>query len=180
MTNPRQRPAFRTINWNGPATGEPVFVPGHPGTTDRLLTVAQLQRTAKYIHFWLLRNTELRGRLIQFSKQSPEHASMVADDRPIENSIKVRRKQLDALLDERLMARKTAEEDRAAREGRQMAGRMIHGAAGTSREARERDLSFPYVFIEQRAGFNSQLYTYAMALVRAASRAHQTQRRAPA
>ncbi len=34
---------------------------------------------------------------------------------------------------------------------------------------RERELAYPYVFIEQRAGFNSQMYTYAMMLVRAAA-----------
>ena len=40
-----------------------MFVSGHPGSTDRLLTVAQLksQRDA-FLPFWLLRYSELRGR----------------------------------------------------------------------------------------------------------------------
>jgi hypothetical protein len=166
---PAATPAFRKMDWKGPAVGEPVFVPGHPGTTDRLLTVAQLQRTAKYIHFWLLRNTELRGRLIQFSKESPEHASIAADDlASLENSIKVRRKQLDALLDERLMARKNTEE--AALRAKAGKWRGIDPWQQLATAAKhERDLSLPYVFIEQRAGFNSQLYSYALALVRAAA-----------
>jgi hypothetical protein len=166
---PASTPDYRKINWNGPAAAETVFVPGHPGSTDRLLTVAQLQREAKYIHFWLLRYTELRGRLIQFSSESPAHASMAADTLfTIENSIKVRRKQLDALLDERLMDRKKADEAALrAKAGKQSGTDPWDQVAKAAK--REQELSFPYVFIEQRAGFNSQLYGYAIALVRAAT-----------
>jgi hypothetical protein len=160
---------FRKVNWNGPAVGEPVFVPGHPGTTNRLLTVAQLEREAKFIHFWLLRYVELRGRLIQFSKESPKNASIAADDLfSIENSIKVRRKQLDALLDDRLMTTKKADEAALrARVGKLPGTDPWEQLAKAAK--RERELAIPYVFIEQRAGFNSQLYSYAMALVRAAA-----------
>jgi hypothetical protein len=166
---PASTPDFRKVNWNGPAAGEPVFVPGHPGTTDRLLTVAQLQRQAQYIHFWLLRYTELRGRLIQFSKESPAHASMAADDLfSIENSIKVRRKQLDALLDQRLMDRKRADEAALRAKAGKLPGEDPWEQVAKAAR-RERELAYPYVFIEQRAGFNSQLYGYAMTLVRAAA-----------
>ena len=42
--------------------------------------------------FWLLRFTELRGRLIQYSKSSPEAARTAKDYLDtIENTIKVRR-----------------------------------------------------------------------------------------
>jgi Peptidase S46 len=166
---PAATPDYRKIDWNGPRAGEAVFVPGHPGTTDRLLTVAQLQRTAKYIHFWLLRYAELRGRLIQFSSESPAHASMASDVLfSIENSIKVRRKQLDALLDDRLMSRKQTEEAALRAEAGVLPApdpwQQVAQAA-----QREQELSYPYVFIEQRAGFNSTLYGYAIALVRAAA-----------
>ncbi len=166
---PAVTPDYRRINWNGPAAGEPVFVPGHPGTTERLLTVAQLQNTARYIHNWLLRNAELRGRLIQFSKQSPAHASMAADRlSSLENLVKRRRKQLDALLDDRLMQRKLAQET----ELRTRAGTLPGADPWEQLEKavqREQELADPYVFIEQRAGFDSQLYRHAITLVRAAS-----------
>ena len=83
----------------------------------------------------------------------------------------MRRKQLDALLDERLMAPQDApRRQRCARSaGERCRGGDPWAAAGKSREARARDLSFPYVFIEERAGFNSQLFRYAAALVRAAA-----------
>ena len=52
-----------------------MFVAGHPGTTHRLLTVAQLKTQRDLVlPFWLLRYAELRGRLIQYSKTSHEAA----------------------------------------------------------------------------------------------------------
>ena len=43
---PASTPEHLTINWSGAAAGEPVFVAGHPGTTQRLLTDAQLRTRA--------------------------------------------------------------------------------------------------------------------------------------
>jgi hypothetical protein len=166
---PASTPDYRRINWDGPAAGEVVFVPGHPGTTDRLLTVAQLQRTARSIHHWLLRSSELRGRLIQFSRESPARASIAADMLlDIENLVKRRRKQLDALLDDRLMARKQAEEAELRARAGKLPGRDPWEQIALAAR-REQELADPYEFIEQRAGFDSKLYDYAITLVRAAA-----------
>ena len=45
------------FKWSGAAEGEAVFVSGHPGGTDRLLTMSQLkfQRDAQ-LPLWLLRS----------------------------------------------------------------------------------------------------------------------------
>lgn len=166
---PATTPNYRRIRWEGPSAGEPVFVPGHPGTTDRLLTVAQLRQTARYIHHWLVRNAELRGRLIQFSGESAAHAAMAADMLfSLENQVKRRRKQLDALLDDRLMARKVADEAALRARAGTLAGpdpwAMLEQAT-----RREEDLADPYEYIERRTGFNSKLYAYAVSLVRAAA-----------
>ncbi len=40
---PAVTPHFMQIDFKGPAENDPVFVSGHPGSTDRLLTVAQLK-----------------------------------------------------------------------------------------------------------------------------------------
>ena len=40
---PAVTPNFLKIDFDGPAMNEPVFVSGHPGSTDRLLTVSQLK-----------------------------------------------------------------------------------------------------------------------------------------
>src|SRR5688572_4791217 len=101
------------INFAGPAAGDPVFVSGHPGTTQRLLTVAQLKQQRNLdLPQWLLRYSEIRGRYIQFAQGSEENDRIAADQiNGVENAIKVRRKMLDALHDDSLMARKVAEQD---------------------------------------------------------------------
>ena len=171
---PASTPGHLSFNWSGAKEGEPVFVAGHPGTTDRLLTVAQLkmQRDA-LLPFWLLRYSELRGRLIQYSKSSPEAARTVNDYlEGIENSIKVRRMQLAALLDDRMMDARAAEE-RALR-NKVMADAKLKASAGNAwdeivrAEAKYRDILVPYTLVEGAAGFNSSLFDYARLLVRAA------------
>ena len=109
---PAVTPNFLSINPAGPSVGQLAFVSGHPGNTSRLLTVAQLQTLRNvFIPNWLLRSSELRGRLIEFGKTSPEAARIIEDPlNTLENQIKVRRKQLDALLDDRLLDTKRKEE----------------------------------------------------------------------
>ena len=160
-------PTHLSFAWSGAADGEPVFVAGHPGTTQRLLTVAQL-KTQRDVNlpFWLLRFSELRGRLIQYSRSSPEAARTAKDYLDsIENTIKVRRMELSSLLDDRMMERKIDEE----RKLRAAAG----AAAGAWNEVeaaqqRYREIAMPYTWLEAGAGFNSDLFGYARALVRAA------------
>jgi hypothetical protein len=163
------------INFDGPATGEAVFVSGHPGTTDRLQTVAQLKATRDaYLPLYLLRNAELRGRYLMFAKQSPESERITYDAiNGIENSLKVRRKQLDALLDDRLMANKAADEEELRRAVaadpalRELAGNAWEEMAKA--QDAYRNLVVPHTFIEGAAGFNSQLYRHARNLVRGAA-----------
>jgi hypothetical protein len=171
---PAAVPAHLTIAWSGAAAGDPVFVAGHPGTTQRLMTVAQLKTQRDvFLPFWLLRFSELRGRLIQYSKTSAE-AQRTAKDYldSIENSHKVRRMQLTSLLDDRMMDQRIADE----RELRAAVQRASKGSAKAPdpwdaiarAEQRERDILIPYTWLEGGAGFNSQLFGYARLLVRAA------------
>ena len=164
---PAATPTHLSFAWSGAQQGEPVFVAGHPGTTERLLTVSQLKTQRDVtLPFWLLRFSELRGRLIQYSKSSPEAARTAKDYLDsIENSHKVRRMQLSSLLDDRMMERKIEEE------------RKLRAAAGTAAGAwneidaaqqRYREIALPYTWLEAGAGFNSDLFGYARTLVRAA------------
>jgi hypothetical protein len=172
---PAATPSFLRIRPQGPNAGDLVFVAGHPGSTDRLLTVAQLENL-RNVHLprWLLRASELRGRYIQFGKSSAENQRIVEDPlNSLENGIKVRRRQLDALLDDRLLQSKRDEEAqlRAKIAGdRQLAAATGDPWADIARaQAQERELYLPYTFLEQAAGFNSRLFNYARALVRAAA-----------
>jgi hypothetical protein len=172
---PIRSPSFLKVNFAGPQEREPVFVSGHPGSTDRLLTVEELnsQRTA-FLPFWILRNAELRGRYIQFGKTDAESARIVEDPlNGIENSIKVRRKEFDALLDDTMMARKKGEEQ--ALRAKVAADPALRNLAGSAwddmarAQVAYRDQLVPYTFVESSAGFNSALYRYARMLVRGAA-----------
>jgi V8-like Glu-specific endopeptidase len=171
---PASTPDHLSFEWSGAKEGEPVFVAGHPGTTQRLLTVAQLKSQRDVmLPFWLLRFSELRGRMIQYSKTSPE-AERTAKDYlgSVENSIKVRRMQLTSLLDDRMMEQHAAAE-RKLREAVN-ADSAAKGAAGTAwddiarAEQRYREILIPYTWLEGGAAFNSELFSYARQLVRAA------------
>ncbi len=171
---PASTPGHLTISWDGAKEGEVTFVAGHPGTTQRLMTVAQLKTQRDvFLPFWLMRFSELRGRLIQYSKTSPEAARTAKDYLDtVENSIKVRRMQLATLLNDRLMEQRSAEE-RKLREAVAASAEM-KGEAGRAwdeierAESRYRDILIPYTWIEGGAGFNSDLFQYARYLVRAA------------
>lgn len=165
---PAQTPNFLAINFSGPSANELVFVSGHPGSTARLQTRAQLQFNRDIsLPITLLRASELRGRFIQFGKINPADERIVeAPLNSLQNGIKVRRKQLDALNDDSLLEDKTAAEQKL---------RLLAHLDGTDpwREIetateRERVLYLPYTFIENAAGFNSSLFRDARLLVRAA------------
>ena len=171
---PASSPSHLTFNWSGAKEGEPVFVAGHPGTTDRLLTAAEL-RTQRDLQlpFWLLRFSELRGRLIQFSKTSAEAARTAKDYLDtIENSHKVRRMELTTLLRDPVIEHRM-EEERKLREAID-ANAELKARAGTAfddiarAEARYREILIPFTWIEGAAGFNSDLFFFARTLVRAA------------
>jgi hypothetical protein len=163
------------IDVAGPQPGELVFVSGHPGSTDRLLTVAQLKELRDVaLPEYLVRNSELRGRLIQYGKTSAEAERIVAQPlEGLENSLKVRRKQLDALLDDRLLARKEAEEK--ALRAKVAADPQLAASTGDPwgdiehAQVVNQQIALTYTYLEQGAGFSSSLFGYARALVRAAA-----------
>jgi hypothetical protein len=172
---PAPTPEHLSIDFTGPAAGEPVFVAGHPGSTDRQLTVAELVTLRnRVLPPGLLRSSELRGRYIQFGKTS-EAANRIVQDalQGLENGIKVQRKQLDALLNDELMADKRAAEadlrDRVARDRALAAEIGDPWARIAAAQEAEAERWLPYLFLEGGTGFNSRLFRYARLLVRAAA-----------
>jgi hypothetical protein len=172
---PAKTPNHLSIDFAGPKAGEPIFVSGHPGSTDRLLTVSELKSQRDLIiPNWLLRNSELRGRLIEYGESSPG-AERISRDllNGLENSIKVRRKQEDALLDDALIARKTSEE--AALRASVARDPRLRDATGDPwadidrSQIALRQLYLQYLFTENAGGFNSRLFRYARAIVRGAA-----------
>ncbi|MCP5471972.1 MAG: S46 family peptidase [Sinobacteraceae bacterium] len=166
------------IDFAGPAEGELVFVSGHPGATDRLLTAAQLGLLRDAVMPpTLLRASELRGRYIEFAQRGPTERRITQEPlNGLENGLKVRRKLLDALLDDELMARKRREEAELRQRVSTLPAFAGIGdpwsdiAAAT---ATARALEQSSTFLEGGAGFNSRLFRYARVLVRAAAERQQ-------
>jgi hypothetical protein len=182
---PAKTPDHLRFAWGGAQPGDAVFVTGHPGNTDRLLTAAQLEvQRDTFMPFWLMRFSELRGRMIQYSKTSDEARRTTESYlNMVENSIKVRRKQFDALLDDALIA--SAEAKEAALQKAVAGKRGLADAAGAweqiaAAQGTWRNILVPYTFLEGGAGFNSQLFMHARTLVRAAGeRAKPNESRLP-
>ncbi|MEO8466072.1 MAG: S46 family peptidase [Gammaproteobacteria bacterium] len=173
---PAATPNHLTINFAGPKAGDPVFVAGHPGSTDRQLTVAELKALRdRRLPQALLRASELRGRYIQFAKTGDAAARIVQDNLfGLENTIKVQRKQLDALLDDSLLQTKQDAEADLQRKISQSAAlnATVSGDPWARIEAAlaaEQRRWLPYVYVENGSGFSSSLFRYARLLVRAAA-----------
>jgi len=165
---PAATPNYLQIDFNGPQAGQLVFVSGHPGSTARLQTRAQLEfQRDLSLPVTLMRASELRGRFIQFGTTNPADERIVqAPLNSLQNAIKVRRKELDALDDNALMTGRTDAEEKL-RVSAHLADpdpwREIESAA-----ARERALYLEYTFLESSAGFNSGLFRDARLLLRGA------------
>jgi len=164
---PAKTPNFLRIKFNGPNANQAVFVAGHPGSTARELTRSQLEFERDLpLPILLMRASELRGRYIQFGKTNPADDRMVqAPLNGLQNGIKVRRKELDALNDDALLAGKTEAEDKL-RAVAHLDPDPWHAIEAAT--ARERVLYLPYTFLEGGAGFISTLFRDARLLVRGA------------
>jgi hypothetical protein len=164
------------LHWNTspPKDGEPVFVAGNPGSTERLLTADQLKALRDYrLPETLILLSELRGRLSRFGEESPEHAR-ISDDLlfSVENSFKAYHGQEKALVDPALID--AAEKYDAELRAKVMADPKLAAEIGdpwkTTADVgpEQKALYDAYMLEEARAGLGSQLFDNARALVRAA------------
>ncbi|MFU8822442.1 MAG: S46 family peptidase [Gammaproteobacteria bacterium] len=169
---PASTPHYFEWRKAGPAAAEPVLITGHPGGTDRSLTMAQLKVLRDVVYpNWLLRVAELRGRMLEWQKTGPEAERIVQQEiLLLENGIKVRYNQLRALHNDEMMAVKAADErtlrekvaaDETLQAAYGDAWDIIDGAMKTYRNMYEE-----YLFIELGAGFQGDLFNYARTIVR--------------
>jgi hypothetical protein len=163
------------LKWNAsaPSAGEPVFVAGNPGGTDRQLTTAQLatQRDLQ-IPMTLVQFSELRGRLTRFSEESAENKRIAQDLLfGLENSYKVYFGRLFALNGGDLMRQKAADQAALAAKVPTLGLGADFGdpwATIASAQDDYRALYLPYRLVEG-GPIGSDLFGYAKALVRAAA-----------
>lgn len=172
---PAPTPDHLTWSSDPPKEGEPIFVAGNPGATQRLLTAEQLE-TLRDLNLpeTLLLDSELRGRLIRFSEESAEHSRIANDELfGTENSYKAFRGEEEALVDPALIAASRKNDAdlkaRVARNPRLAADIGDPWADIARAQASTKSLYYRYSFLESRAGGGSDLFYYARVLVRAAA-----------
>jgi hypothetical protein len=159
----------------GPAENDLVFVTGHPGTTNRLETVAKLRHrrdvTLPYTLNWLRTQEAL---LSQFSARGPEEARMAQKDLSrVANARKAISGQYQGLLDPAIMTAKEEEEKglraKVADGGEKQ---KAYGEAWDRIAAAEKALAGferDYYLKERGDAFNCELFHIARHLVRLAA-----------
>jgi V8-like Glu-specific endopeptidase len=178
------------LRWSeaGAKEGELTFISGHPGGTNRLMTVAELQYMRDVlVPAKLLRLAELRGMLMEFQRRGPEqHRIATSKLAGVANSLKGMKGRHRALLDPDFMASKVKAERalletyrKDTPEHRQLEQAYREADAAI---AELRRLHRPLVFLEMDVrkprrptlqeegvgGFDSELFKIARHLVRAA------------
>ncbi len=162
---------FLTWNPRGVADGDLVFASGHPGSTSRQETMAQLEFYRDTAFPRILQELRTRLKLLrEYSAQGAEQARIARDTVfSYENSVKARAGLEGGLRDAEFMARRTAvEKDLRDRVNADVNMRKDFGGAWDAVAAAEK--KFAKFYIEYRLfGFamrQSTLYIYARDLVR--------------
>ena len=164
------------LKWStsGVKEGDLVFVSGHPGSTGRLSTVAQLEFLRDTAYPLTLESLARRAALLhRFSATSAENARIAQEDIfSIENSLKAIKGYQSGLLDRAVMARKAADEARMRQAiAADPAKRAEYGdpfAEISKAMSAQKEIYLPLLYIERLGGFRSDLAGIARALVRAA------------
>ncbi len=163
------------LAWNpaGPAEGDVVFVSGHPGGTDRQLTMAELQyQRDVQLPATLMRLSELRGALTEFQNRGPEQ-KRVSNGLlfMVENSLKALKGEREALVDRDFFAQKAAAE---AAFRKKLAGRKDGPAAlkayASIQQAEDlkRNVRDEVNYVMGPSGFMTSYFQFARTLVRGA------------
>ena len=168
---PASTPHFLEWRVEGPDAGEAVFVSGHPGSTERALTLAELlslRQGSLPLDIQLL--SEMRGRLAIWATTSPTAERIVSQRLPsLENSLKVQRNRLAALQNVRMLERVEAlqeTERRAVREHPELGA--TYDEAWTSIEealAHYETFANRHRMIAEMRGFRSAMLGNALTLV---------------
>jgi hypothetical protein len=164
------------IKWStsGVREGDLVFCSGHPGSTGRLLTYAQLEFLRDTSYPYSIANYKRRQAYMHaYSRQGEEQARVALRNLfGIENSLKAITGYQSGLLDPKLMAKKLKDEQ-ALREAVRKSPELEreYGGAWDEIAAAESDYaSFfkPYMFFERANGFYTTYFTLARDIVRMA------------
>jgi hypothetical protein len=171
---PASTPDYLRWSKEGVKDGELIFVPGSPGSTGRLNTMAQLEffRDTSYPLVWSQLGSLIKV-LKAYSAKSAENQRVAADNLSTQqNSYKAYTGFLAGLRDPKLMAAKRREEkelrDAVAKDPKMNAafGKAWDQLAAAYQECR--DFYAPYLMLESFAGRGSDLFGIARQVSRLA------------
>jgi hypothetical protein len=163
------------LKWSaaGSKEGELVFTTGHPGSTQRLNTVAHLKYRRDLALPFTIGNNEMREAAVQkWMALSAENARQATSELfGIQNSLKSQRGQLKGLQDPAVMAAKEAAEERLRAELAKSPAKQAELGDAWDIIAKSidaaRQIDAERNFIANAAGLNSTLFTQARQMVRA-------------
>ncbi|MSO23838.1 MAG: S46 family peptidase [Acidobacteria bacterium] len=172
---PGSNPHFLKWSRNGPKEKELVFVTGHPGSTNRMNTVARLEYLRdKGYPFTLEHLRRHLGVLQRFSTQGDDNARIARDEiQSVQNNLKAIGGELEGLREASLMQRKQAAE-RELRESveKDPVKKAAYGGAWDEIAKVQAQLAQFYlerVLLEGAVAFDSRLFEIARTLVRRAA-----------
>ena len=156
----------------GAKAGDLVFVPGNPGTTQRLNTVAHLDYLRETGIPMMIKYLERQRALLKkYSALGEEQARLAREDLPsVENSLKSYRGQIEGLQNKTIMTRKLKAEEALRRSVTADARKQKEYGDAWETIARARKGLPAYErerrFLDTEWGFDSQLFKIARQLVR--------------
>jgi hypothetical protein len=158
------------LKWKsaGVEDGELVFVSGHPGSTNRLQTMAQTEYQRDYTYPSRLKSLKRRVELLKrYSKLGPEQERRaLVQIFGIENSLKALGGEYDGLLDAKLMDQKRREEkDLREKVAANPEWNALYGSAWDSIGAAINRSKTRFTLVSNRA-LSGRLATMAVQLVR--------------
>jgi len=160
---------------SGSKQGDLVLVPSHPGSTERLLTNAQLEFQRDHFLPWRIEYlAQIRGAMLAESTKGEEEARQISEAlENVENSLKVFKGQRGALVEPSFFAIKAGEEKKlrdALAMRTDLRGKYGDPFAEVAAVMMAQKRAYlPYQMLEVRYGAGSVLLNDARSLVRAAS-----------
>lgn len=158
----------------GPKEGDLTFVSGHPGGTDRQLTVSQLEYQRDYaLPERLIRLAQLRGELTELQRKGAEEKRISTDELfYVENSYKALMGRMEALHDPTLFNSKVADENALKaqiQKDPELAKKAMPAFATIAKATEElKKIRKPAAYIASGSGFAGDLFGFARTLVRGA------------
>ena len=167
---PAKPAKFFKLAKNGPAEGDLVFVTGHPGTTNRLETLAKLiHRRDYFLPFSLARLRTYEAALIQFSASSPANSAIATTDlHRVANARKAFTGQYNGLLNPSIIQAKSLQENNILKAAEQEPEKDSPWKSIADVQKKLALFETDYLLFERGDAFFSELFTIARHIVRMA------------